>query len=165
MAAGQDGLTVAQVLSGCLRQASAFTTGDQVSPCAILWTDPERLWEGVIEGLKTQLPELFVYGAYAHEERTGPAVYLRCIEARALPPALPEGQLPVFYLPGVGKQQLRAVEDCPPELQPLVELQFRGTVWNHPNGKDWTPPAFLSSEHGGLGLEVARDAAAAEALL
>ncbi|MBM3459976.1 MAG: BREX-1 system phosphatase PglZ type B, partial [Armatimonadetes bacterium] len=158
-------MSVAQALTRCLRLAGAFTAGDQVSPCAILWTDAERLWEGVIEGLKPQLPELFVFGSYVPGARTGPAIYLRCIEARALEPALPEGLLPIFYLPGVSKQQLRAVEDCPPALQPLVELQFRGTVWNHPNGRDWTPTAFLGSAHGGLGLEVARDAATADALL
>src|SRR5262249_980413 len=67
--------------------------------------------------------------------------------------------------PGVSKQKLREVEDCPPELQALVEYQFRGTIWAHPNGKDRTPLAFLSSAHGGLGLEVAKDKAATDALL
>lgn len=160
----QNESTVAQALSQCLRGAGAFTAGDQIPPCAILWTDPERLWEGTLAELKSLMPELFAFGPYAPEERIGPAIYLRCVEARAVAPSAPDGQIPIFYLPGVSKQQLREVEECPAELQPLVELQFRGTVWAHPNGKDWTPLAFLSSEHGGLGLEVARDAATLEAL-
>ncbi len=160
----QEHITVAQAPARWLRRAGAYTAGDQVPPCAILWTDPEGLWQGVLEDLKEFIPALFVYGPYAPEMRTGPALYLRCVEARTVAPHAPKDHIPVFYLPGVGRQQLREVEECPAELQPLVELQFRGTVWAHPNGKDWTPLAFLSSEHGGMGLEVARDAATLEAL-
>jgi hypothetical protein len=50
------------------------------------------------------------------------------------------------------------------ELAPLVELQFRGAVWLHVNGKEWTPNAFLVSKHGGIGLDVARDQATLDAL-
>ena len=42
-------------------------------------------------------------------------------------------------------------------LKPLVELQYRGTVWTQKNGKDWTIRAFLVSDDGGLGLNVAED--------
>jgi hypothetical protein len=33
---------------------------------------------------------------------------------------LPDGA-PVIYLPGVSRADIRAVEDCPKELQPLAE--------------------------------------------
>src|SRR5438093_1446810 len=56
-------------------------------------------------------------------------------------------------------------EECPEELKPLVELQYRGAVWTQLNGKDWTIEAFLMSENGGLGLEVGRDNATRNALL
>jgi hypothetical protein len=57
------------------------------------------------------------------------------------------------------------VNICPPELQSLADLQFRGTFWTQVNGKDWTPYAFLTSSHGGLGLEVAADNETRQALL
>jgi hypothetical protein len=44
-------------------------------------------------------------------------------------------------------------------------MQYRGTFWLHPNGKEWTPLAFLISGHGGLGLNVPRDQATQDALL
>ena len=160
---GDGAETVAAALIHSVRFASqAFATGDQIPPCVILWTDPQRQWEGVLEELKAALPELFVFGSYAPETRTGPAIWLRCVESRTVDPKPPANALPVFYLPGVSKQQLRAVEECPPELQPLVELQFRGVVWTHPNGKDWTPLGFLMQ---GLDLDVVRDEATGEALL
>ena len=47
----------------------------------------------------------------------------------------------------------------------LVELQYRGVCWTQKNGKDWTVEAFLVSEEGGLGLDVARDATTRRAML
>jgi len=72
--------------------------------------------------------------------------------------------VPVVYLPGVGRADLRAIESCPRELQPLAELQYRGALWSQANGKDWTINAFLTSKNGGLGLDVAQDKATQEAL-
>jgi len=162
----EDGdLTVASELIARIKDAASYTSGDQSAPCAILWTDPERSWEPVLGDLKAVVPELFVYGTYAPEERTGPAVWLRCVEARVVDTKLSKDDVPIFYLPGVSKQKLREVEEWSEELQPLIEYQFRGAIWAHPNGKDWTPLAFLSSEHGGLGLDVAKDRATTDALL
>jgi hypothetical protein len=157
-------MTIGQALVAALRRMGTFTTGDQVKPCAILWTDPQRLWGNAIGELKALLPELFEFGAYDSEHRCGPAIWLRCIEARAIEPRLAADVIPVFYLPGVSRQQLREVEEVAQDLQTLVELQFRGSVWLHTNGRDWTPLAFLTSERGGLNLDVGRDAATGEAL-
>ena len=74
------------------------------------------------------------------------------------------GTAPIFYLPGISREKLRAAEDCPPELSALVELQYRGVMWLHVNGKEWTPYAFLISKHGGLGLDVAKDQTTLDAL-
>lgn len=157
--------TLGQRVVAALRTtAQAYAAGDQVAPCAVLWPDPERLWERVVPQLQALAAELFVLGQYAPEQRTGPALWLRCIEARLVAGAPPAGTTPVFYLPGISREQLRAVEECPPELAALVELQFRGALWLHVNGKEWTPNAFLVSKHGGLGLEVAKDQATIEAL-
>lgn len=144
--------------------AHAYAAGDQVAPCAVLWTDPDRLWEGVMPDLQEMLPELFLLGSYSPERRSGPALWLRCIEARLVDGAPSEGTTPVIYLPGISRDQLRAAEDCTQELAPLVELQYRGAMWLHVNGKEWTPYAFLVSKHGGLDLDVARDQATLEAL-
>ena len=157
--------TLAQRLIAALRtSAQAYASGDQVAPCAVLWPDPERLWESVMPGLLPMLPELYVLGAYAPEQRTGPALWLRCIEARVVAGAPEPGTAPIFYLPGISRDKLRAAEDCPQELAALVELQYRGVMWLHGNGKEWTPNAFLVSKHGGLELDVARDQATLDAL-
>lgn len=110
------------------------------------------------------LPELFLLGSYAPEKRTGPALWLRCIEARVVEGAPSVGTTPIFYLPGISREKLRAAEDCPQELAALVELQYRGMMWLHANGKEWTPYAFLVSKLGGLGLDVAKDQATLDAL-
>ena len=157
--------TLAQHLAATLRTtAQAYASGNQVAPCAVLWTDPERLWESVVPELQTLLPELFVLGSYTPEKRTGPALWLRCIEARVVEGAPPAGTTPLFYLPGISREKLRAAEDCPLELAALVELQYRGAMWLHVNGKEWTPYGFLVSKHGGLGLDVPKDQATLDAL-
>lgn len=157
--------TLGQCLVAALRTAAqAFAAGDQVAPCAVLWPDPERLWERIAPQMQALTPELFALGNYAPEKRSGPALWLRCIEARTLDAAPAAGVAPIFYLPGVSREQLRAVEECPPELAALVELQFRGALWLHVNGKEWTPYAFLVSKHGGLDLRVTRDQTTLDAL-
>ena len=47
----------------------------------------------------------------------------------------------IIYLPGVSRATLRATEDCPQELKPLAELQYRGVIWSQANCKDWTVAA------------------------
>ena len=59
---------------------------------------------------------------------------------------------------------MRAGEDCPEELRPLVELMYRGVLWHHPNGRDWSVTAFLGSS-GGPGLDIAADQETTTALL
>jgi hypothetical protein len=157
--------TVGQQLVAALRTvAQAYAPGDQVAPCAVLWADPERLWAGVAPELLPMMPELYQLGGYDLQHRSGPALWLRCIEARLVAGAPPLGVTPVFYLPGVSREQLRAAEDCTAELAALVELQYRGALWLHVNGKEWTPYAYFVSKHGGLDLDVARDQATLDAL-
>src|ERR1039457_4067702 len=152
------------VVAALRAAAQAYAAGDQVAPCAVLWPDPERLWECILPELQAVMPELFLLGSYVPEKRTGPALWLRCIEARVVEGAPPAGTTPIIYLPGISREKLRAVEDCPQELAALVELQYRGRIWLHENGKEWTPNAFLVSKHGGLGLDVAKDQATLDAL-
>jgi hypothetical protein len=141
-----------------LRDSAAFNPEVQVAPACILWPDKDRQWEAVIPRLQGELEELLVLGDYAPERRTGPAIWLRCVIAHqvAETPVAVE-RVPVLYLPGVSRQELRAIETCLDALKPLAELQYRGVLWSQANAKDWTIAAFLKSTDGGLGLDVAQD--------
>jgi len=159
-----DGATLIEALAQRLRACAAAADGFAPA-AAILWTDPDGQWHGLVEKLLAEMPELVVYGDFRPELRTGPAIWLRCVVERALDaPLLPAEFVPVVYLPRVGRQQLRAGEGCPAELQPLVELMYRGTLWLKKGGHDWTVSAFLGSPQG-LALDVARDEATKAALL
>jgi hypothetical protein len=158
--------TVLDTIVASLHRAGRFNPEDQVAPTVILWTDNERQWEPLVSRLQQRLPELLVLGEYQPDKRQGPAIWLRCAIARKLPEiGIPDDAVPIVYLPGISRQELRAVEDCAKALQPLAELQYRGVFWTQVSTKDWTVCALLKSQHGGLGLDVARDRATKAALL
>lgn len=156
-------LSLLEAIKISLVRVSLYNPGDVVPPAAILWTDADGQWRPVAEQIRTIMPEFLTLGEYYLATRTGPAIWLRCVIEPAVRkekfPELqwPDDAVPVIYLPGVSRQTLRAVEECPDELKPLVELQYRGTVWMQKNGKDWTIRAFLTNEDEGLGLDVAED--------
>ena len=130
--------TVLDHLVTSLRARDAAPDG-QTRPAAILWTDPKREWLPLVDALLERVDEYLILGDYDSERRTGPAVWVRCIVDRTLEtPRLPDDRPPIVYLPGVARQELRAGEECPDRLKPLVELLFRGALWHHPNGGDWT---------------------------
>lgn len=181
---GHTAVTVLDHLIEHLRARDVALDG-QERPAAILWTDPKGEWYPIVlamvagasssgsasaspSGVGSSghiLEELLVLGDYAPETRTGPAIWIRCVVDKTLDePRLPENRAPIIYLPEVARQELRAGDECRSELQPLVELMFRGALWHQPNGTDWTVTAFLTSTRT-LGLEIARDSAAVEALL
>lgn len=152
-----------EALAEALKSAAAAPDGT-VPPVAILWTDADGQWQPLLPALRAVFPWVYTLGTYNPAERTGPVIWLRCIVDRTLPEAPPPGETPVLYLPHVRRQELRAAGDCPPRLQPLVELQYRGRVWHQPNGQDWTVRAFLLSEQG-MGLDIAADRRTEEAML
>lgn len=146
--------------------AAKFNPNDVVRPSAILWTDHDGQWQPIVSQLRRLMPQLLTYGEYEPECGKGPAIWLRCAIDRSLEePPRPEAVVRVIYLPNISRQELRAVQECPDSLKPLVELQHRGVCWTQKNGKDWTVEAFLVAEDGGLGLDVARDAATRRSLL
>ena len=152
--------TVLSALLAHIRTSASYNRGTQLGPAVVLWTDPDSQWGAAIRQLKDSLPGLLVFGEYQPERNTGPAIWLKCMLARALPEAdWAPGETPVIYLPGVSRLDLRAVEHCPKHLQPLAELQYRGVTWSQANGKDWTVNAFLTSKTGGLALDVGQDKA------
>lgn len=157
--------TVLEEMVASIRCAADYNRNAEERPAAILWTDHDRLWEPLIAELQGRLPQLLVFGPWNVAKRTGPAYWLRCAVARKLSDVTwPDNEVPVIYLPGVSRAELRQVNICPVELRPLAELQFRGVFWTQLNSKDWTPFAFLTSSYGGLGLDMSPDAATKDAL-
>jgi len=158
--------TVLEALIAALERAAAYNANDQVAPAVVLWPDKGRQWEPLAPRLREALPQFLTLGPYNPGEKTGPAIWLKCMIARTLPEAdWPEETVPILYLPGVSRHELRAVEECPRELQPLCELQYRGAWFTQENTRDWTVHAFLTSKRGGLGLDVAPTEETREALL
>lgn len=148
--------TLSEALEKALSSAGRYSAGVEEKPAAILWTDADGQWHPVVAKLRQRLPHLLTLGTYNPDEKQGPAIWIKSALARTIDTGIPEGVIPVIYLPNVSRQVLRAAADCPPLLQPMVELQFRGTVWTQRNGKDWTVEAFLMSDDA-LGLSVSKD--------
>lgn len=154
---------VGAALEKALLAAAKGNSHTAAPAIAVLWPDKERQWQAALPALMELLPGLCVLGPYDPGQRSGPAVWLKCAIA-GLIPEVEVNEVPVIYLPGVSRAELRAIESCPRDLQPLAELQYRGAFWSQANAKDWTLSAFLSSKNGGLCLDVAQDKATQEAL-
>lgn len=151
-----SGHTLLDSIAHSLRSAGRYHAGVEEPPAAILWTDADGQWLPLLPALRLRLPQLVALGDYNPDGRQGPAIWLKCVLAGTIDAGLPKDCIPVLYLPKVSRQILRAAADCPPTLQPLVELQYRGTVWTQRNGKDWTVEAFMISDDA-LGLDMAKD--------
>lgn len=154
---------VGDALATAVMSAAKGNSHTAAPAAAILWPDKDGHWQAALPALRKLLPSLCVLGPYNQEHRSGPAIWLKCAISGALAD-VKLGSVPVVYLHGVSRADLRAIESCPRDLQPLAELQYRGVFWSQANTKDWTLSAFLASKHGGLGLDVAQDKATQEAL-
>ena len=156
--------TLIDALQGSFTGALRSPDGT-AAPVTLLWTDADGQWRPLIATLMKAIPELYTLGHFAPEERHGPVIWLKCIIERSLlDGSPPPGVVPILYLPNVSRQQLRAGGDCPADLQPLIELQYRGAVWHQRNGRDWTVDAFLMSEDG-VALDIAKDNRTRDAIL
>lgn len=79
--------------------------GDGAPPVALLWTDADGQWREIIPSLRAAIPALFQLGVYDPEERTGPAIWLRCIVDRTFRRLLVPAKRP-FYI------CLRSADNC-----------------------------------------------------
>ena len=167
--AGATGTTPAadtvlgRLISG-LRDKAGPLDGPE-RPAAVLWPDPHGEWRSLAGALRERLPEFLTLGYYDEAVRSGPAIWLRAVvdgELGGLAQAA--GRTPILYMPEVSRQQLRAGDDCPDRLRPVIELLYRGAVWSHPNGREWTVRGFLGSPKS-LGLDVADDRETRRAML
>lgn len=154
--------TLLDQIEAGLRQALNYNENVEVAPVTLLWPDRDRHFQVAVQRLRGKLPILSL-GDLDVDSWTGPAYWLRCAIAETIDVDLPEG-VPIVYLPGVAREDLRAIETCPREIAPIAELQYRGQWFSHPNGRDWTIRGFLSNDERGLGLVVANDAATEGAL-
>lgn len=159
-------LTLKDKVLASLREVAQHNSSSMVPPEVILWPDPELQWESVLPLLRAALPELLTLGDYKAELRQGPAVWLKCMVARTLPTAdWAAGTIPVIYLPGISKKDLRTPEPQGLHLTPLREYQFTGVVWLQDNGKEWTISAFIQNPGSGQGRRTATDTATKDTLL
>jgi hypothetical protein len=135
-----------------LRQASSYNRHDLAPPQVILWPDEDGLWGQCIDVIRSIYPTLYSLGEYSTSKESGPAAWLRYkLENED------SEDVPVIYLPGIGRGAFRSADQCPEKARHLFALQFQGQFWTQKNGKDWTPLAFLSSADNGIGLDVASD--------
>ncbi len=134
-----------------------------VPPAALFWPDRARQWEGAIERIRERR-RLLSMGGYEPTAGRGPALWLRCVIAGTVDVDTPHG-LPVVYMPGVSRDDLRSAAANDQGLAPLVPVQHRSQWFTQTGGKDWTIRALLTNKDRGLGLNVAGHDATAQALV
>lgn len=148
-----------------LKQAEQHNSSVMVRPEVILWPDPERQWESIMPALRKSIPHILVFGDYDPEKKQGPAIWLKCMVAKVLPEADWESNVvPIIYLPGISKSDLRNVGNAGLGFQPLLEYQYTGSLFLQENGKEWTIQAFIENPDTGLGIRIAKDSATKYAL-
>ncbi len=154
--------TVLDAFVAAVRRAAQFNQGDKAAPVAVLWPDPDAVWRPIVGSLRGRL-RVVTLGRYDPEASSGPAIWIRCMVAGALTEPPPDGEPWLVWLPGVSRDDLRAVDHAPRHLRALCELQYRAEWWTQRDRSAWTPAAWLGSQSG-LGLDLARDQAARSAL-
>lgn len=156
--------TVLDRLEQALDDALAFDPNVFDAPIALLWPDKSRQWESIVPELQRRR-RVVRFGEFALAEWQGPSYWLRCVIAATVElNGAPDG-VPIVYLPGLSRDDLRTLEAASPDIAPLAALQHRSQWFGHPNGKDWTVRALFTSKDRGLGLSVAGDDATGAALV
>lgn len=154
-----------KILEG-FKKATAYNSSVMVAPEVILWPDPERQWEIVVENLQDSYSALFILGDYQPEKLTGPSIWIKTvISGKLSETSWDQGLTPVIYLPGISKSRLKEVSSLGLELQPLAEYQYSGTFFNQYNGKEWTILALLTNPSDGLGLNIKQDNSTKESII
>lgn len=156
--------TIASELALRLRQCTTVS-GSEHPVAAVIWTDAKSEWVPAFDTLRRQIPELLCLGAYNPARGIGPAIWLRCVVDKTIVvEGVPNGVVPIIYVPGFSRAHLRADELGPVEVRPLVDLALRGKVWSQPNTSDWGVISFLGAQ-AGLGLNLAAGASTQQSIL
>ena len=107
--------------------ASAFNQNTETRPAVVLWTDKDQEWDGLLPLLRDSLPQLLTYGPFDPTKRQGPAIWLKCALAGTLPGlSLPATEVPIVYLPGVSRAELRAIEETAKGFNPWLSFNSGG---------------------------------------
>ena len=154
-----DFMTLLELLRADLENALMWNQNAKVAPVCLLWPDGERGFASGFEILRQNDARFYELGAWDEAARRGPAVWLRWkLDSGEM--SGPAGEIPIWYLGGVSRAELRPDDEARAEIKPLCELLYRGEAWTHVNGKDQTPLAWLL----GHGVDIALDAPTREAL-
>ncbi|GGC64298.1 hypothetical protein GCM10011504_48020 [Siccirubricoccus deserti] len=158
--------TPLDALVASLRDGAAYNPAAEAAPEAVVWCDAAGEFASVLPALRARVPSLLTFGDYDPATRTGPALWLRAAAARQVPGIdWPQGEPPVIYLPGHGREVLRGAEDCPADLAPLVWFAVAGTFFGQPKqARDWTLRGFLAAHGSPVRLDIPEDKATREAL-
>ena len=54
-------------------EGAGQSSGDRAKPVAVLWTDADGEWLGLLPRLRAAMPNLYTLGSYDPGARTGPA--------------------------------------------------------------------------------------------
>ena len=81
------------------------------SPC--LWPDEGAQWQPVIDRLGAAVAGRFARRLRPEYAALWPGVLGACVVAGTVDVGLPGGK-PIVYLPGVGRSDMRAADNCPP---------------------------------------------------
>jgi hypothetical protein len=154
--------TALDALIEALAAVSRWNEAVEARPAALLWCDPKSEFAPLIPLLRARLLHLLTFGTYDIKTRTGPAIWLRAAVAGVWPTLpLDPAAIPVVWLPGIAREQLRGTEGTPGPIAPLAWLAVTGQFFHHRNGRDWSLRALCQ---GPLGLDIADDAATRVAL-
>ena len=158
--------TPLDALAEALRDCRKYASGAEALPEAILWCDPGGEFAPVLPALRVRLSQLLSFGAYDPVTRSGPALWLRAASARQVAGIeWPADEPAIIYLPELGREVLRGVEDCPAELAPLVWFAVAGTFFGQPRqARDWSLRGFLAAQGSPINLDIPDDKATREAL-
>ena len=97
-------LTMLDRLLVSIQKAADYNRDEAVPPAAVLWTDEKREWELLVPRLRMALPQFLVLGSYDAVNRTGPAIWLRCVmSGKVAEISWPPTAVPILYLPGLSR--------------------------------------------------------------
>jgi hypothetical protein len=151
-------ITPLDALITAARDAASYNSAAEAPPEAVVWCDANGDFLPLLPALRERMPELLTYGDFDPATRTGPAIWLRAAAAGSVSSITwPGGAIPIIYIPAIGRETLKAADDCPASLQPLIWLTVAGNFFGHVNGKDWSLRGFLAAERGALKLTIADD--------
>ncbi|HPP79183.1 BREX-1 system phosphatase PglZ type B, partial [Methanospirillum sp.] len=153
--------TLEDIICSALSKVSQeYAQKDVVPPLSVFWFDKTGEWQPVIDRLKKRFT-IYTYGSYNNEALTGPAIYIRTSVTQYEDN---NRKIPILYLPGYSREELRDPTTVPGELKPLIGLYHRSVSWTSKTKKDWTLVTFLQSSDPGPGIAVKQDRETKDAL-